>query len=209
MLHLFYVQISAAIAFIATLVGFVIGISRTRRFRGSIRVVARGAPARGTEVLWLGATFIALFWPVGIFLFPSFAYHWPPYLNFPYSSYVQVGGVVLAVLGGWLFSRSARELGKQMTPAIQIRQDHQLVQTGPYRFIRHPVYTAIMVIGLGQTLLFLSPAAAVLTALLAVLALYRARLEEALLASPEGFGATYATYISRTGRFFPRLRSSR
>jgi len=94
-----------------------------------------------------------------------------------------------------------------MTPAIQVQKDHQLLQTGPYRSIRHPVYTAIISIALGQTLFFLSPPLALVTVLLAGLAWYRARLEETLLASPAAFGKTYEVYMARTGRFLPRLHA--
>jgi len=79
------------------------------------------------------------------------------------------------------------------------------MQTGPFRYIRHPVYTAIVGAALGQTLLLLSLPLALLTLLLAGLALYRARAEEALLRSPKAFGATYDAYMARTGRFLPRL----
>jgi len=94
-----------------------------------------------------------------------------------------------------------------MTPAIQVQEGHQLLRTGPYRLIRHPVYTAIIAIALGQALLFLSAPAVLLALILFGLAEYRARLEEDLLRSPEAFGPTYDAYMTRTGRFLPRLRS--
>ena len=87
-----------------------------------------------------------------------------------------------------------------MTPVIQVQEGHQLLQTGPFRYIRHPVYTAIVTGALGQTLLFLSPPLAFLTVLLACLAMYRARLEEALLSSPQAFGAAYASKNDRISR---------
>ena len=80
------------------------------------------------------------------------------------------------------------------------------MEAGPYRFVRHPIYTAIVMIAAGQSLLFLSLPVALLAALLLVLAVYRARLEEALLGSSAPLGAAYAAYIARTGRFLPRLR---
>lgn len=170
-------------------------------------MVAKRDPPRWTEVVWLLGTTLALLWPVGIFLLPAYAYHWPSFPDFPGSWFVQILGVVLGIAGGLLFSRAARALGTQMTPAIQLQQGHQLLQSGPYRLIRHPVYTAILAIAIGQTLLFLSPLAALLTLVMAGLAEYRAHLEEDLLRSPEGFGATYDAYMARTGRFLPRLRS--
>ncbi len=90
-----------------------------------------------------------------------------------------------------------------LTPAIQVQAGHRLVETGPYRTVRHPLYTAIMLIAAGQTLLFLSLPMGVLTLILVGLATYRARLEEGLLRSPAAFGARYDAYMARTGRFLP------
>ena len=207
MLPLPFVQVCAGIALAATLVGFILGRSRLPTSNEPVRVVATRAPARGTQVVWILGTLVAVFWGIGVFLAPAYAYHWPVFPDFPSSTAVQVLGIALSVTGGILFSRAARALGRQMTPAIQVQRGHQLMQTGPYRYIRHPVYTAIIAVALGQTLFFLSGPVALLTLLLVGLAVYRARLEEALLASPAAFGTTYDSYVAHTGRFLPRLRS--
>ncbi len=207
MLSLLFVQISAVVSLVATLSGILVGLARRRRLTGPVRVMAMRNPPRWTEVVWILGTFGALLWPIGIFLIPIYAYHWPSFPDFPGSWVVQVLGVPLGIAGGMLFSRAARALGTQMTPAIQVQEGHQLLETGPYRLIRHPVYTAIVAISLGQTLLFLSPVAALLTLVMLGLAEYRAHLEEDLLRSPEAFGGAYDAYMARTGRFLPRLRS--
>jgi len=206
-LGLLFVQISAAVSLVATLAGFLVGLKRRRRPTGAVRVRLKKHPPRWTEVAWILGTFVAIFWPLGIFLLPEYAYHWPAVPDFPGSWVVQIFGVPLAIGGGMLFSRAARALGTQMTPAIQVQEGHQLLRTGPYRRVRHPVYTAILAIALGQTLLFLSPLAALLALLIFGLAEYRAHLEEDLLRSPEAFGPTYDAYMAETGRFLPRLRS--
>jgi protein-S-isoprenylcysteine O-methyltransferase Ste14 len=94
-----------------------------------------------------------------------------------------------------------------MTPAIQVAEGHQLVQVGPYRYIRHPAYTAIVSGAIGQSIVYLSPILALVALVLIGLAVYRAHLEEDLLGSPEGFGEAYSEYVTRTGRFLPRTRS--
>jgi protein-S-isoprenylcysteine O-methyltransferase Ste14 len=152
---------------------------------------------------------VAFFWPVGIFLVPMYAYHWPAFPDFAYSWVVQVLGVVLGVSGGLLYSRSVRALGARMTPVIQVRRGDELVEEGPYRVVRHPMYIAVVMISLGQTLLCLSLPAAILTLILLGLAIYRAQLEEGLLGSTEGFGTAYASYATRTGMFLPTFRSPR
>ncbi|MGA8303818.1 MAG: isoprenylcysteine carboxylmethyltransferase family protein [Thermoplasmata archaeon] len=209
MLALPIVQVCAGLALVVTCGVILIGLARRPRLTPPVEVVAAGAPAKGTQFLWIAGTLVSVLWGVGVFVAPEYAYHWPAFADFPGSWAVQVLGVALSVSGGFLFSRAAQTLGKQLTPAIQLRKDHQLIQTGPYRYIRHPVYTAIILVALGGALFFLSLPLGILTILLLGLAFYRARLEEALLAAPEAFGATYREYIARTGRFLPRLRAPR
>ena len=86
--------------------------------------------------------------------------------------------------------------------------DHQLVTDGPYRYVRHPIYTALIAIAVGTTLVFRSYLLLVLTVLSIFAHLWWAATEERLLGSPEGLGDDYRTYASRTGRFLPRVRRS-
>lgn len=205
MLSLFDVQICAGLALVAIFASILLGHLRLPASTGPIRIVAQRPPAWGTQFVWVFGTLVAVFWPVGVFIAPTYAYHWPATPDVFGVGILQAIGFVLGAAGGILFSVAARALGRQMTPAIQVRKGHQLLQTGPYHYVRHPVYTAIVTIAFGQTLLYLSPPLAALTVLLAGLAVYRARLEESLLASPLAFGGTYTSYLARTGRFLPRL----
>lgn len=173
----------------------------------------KSAPPRGNGPLaqgvWVGSAAITISWPIWALLLPGYAYLWPPILDFLGSGEIQLAGYGLAILAGLLFYFSRRALGKFMTPVIQVREDHRLVDQGPYRFIRHPVYTALVLSSVGFALFFLSPILVSVAAIQAGTAQYRARVEERLLSSPEGFGDAYRSYMARTGRFIPRLWSSR
>jgi len=201
------VRFLAALSLAALVFGFALGHWLAPRSREVVRVVARREPGRGTEVAWIAGALVAALWPIGVLLAPAYAYGWPGLPDFPYSPGIQVGGWVVSLCGGLLFFASARALGRHMTPAIQLGEGHRLVQEGPYRYIRHPVYTAIVSGAIGESVAYLSPVLASLTLVLAGLAAYRARLEEDLLGSPEAFGEVYAQYRARTGRFLPRVRS--
>jgi protein-S-isoprenylcysteine O-methyltransferase Ste14 len=83
------------------------------------------------------------------------------------------------------------------------------VSDGPYRHIRHPIYTAIIAIALGTTLVFRSYLLLGVAGLSIVAHLWWAAAEEKLLGSPEGLGDAYRTYASHTGRFLPRVRRTR
>jgi protein-S-isoprenylcysteine O-methyltransferase Ste14 len=96
-----------------------------------------------------------------------------------------------------------------MTPVVEARPTPSIVQTGPYRLVRHPTSTAVIRIGVGPALLFLRVPAAELEGVLLTLAGYRAGLEESLLGSAHGFGAANREFVGGTAGSFPRLRRLR
>ena len=155
-----------------------------------------------------GATIMVL-WPIFVLIVPSYGYDWPPVPGFPYSEVVQLVGLGVSAVGGWLFVAAASVLGRHLTPAIQVQEGHRLVQEGPYRYVRHPVYTAAMSLGIGLSLLYLTPVLGSVMVLLVGIAHYRARVEERFLSSEEAFGTAYTEYMTRTGRFFPRIHAER
>jgi protein-S-isoprenylcysteine O-methyltransferase Ste14 len=113
------------------------------------------------------------------------------------------GGILLVYLS--LFSWTHHELGKNWTGLLEIYKDHDLVVTVPYRLVRHPMYSAFFLSGIG--VLFLSANWLISGLyLLAVSAMYYDRVlpEEAMMT--ERFGDAYREYMCRTGRLFPGLR---
>ncbi|MHA1652952.1 MAG: methyltransferase family protein [Candidatus Thorarchaeota archaeon] len=84
-----------------------------------------------------------------------------------------------------------------------MEQDHRLITSGPYGAVRHPSYLSYMICFIGMFLLIPSVATAVL--LIGIPGYYSiALVEERLLL--DHFGTEYVEYMSRTGRFIPRLR---
>lgn len=103
-----------------------------------------------------------------------------------------------------LFYESHRQLGRNWSVSLQIRDNHHLVTDGLYRYVRHPMYTSFWLWALAQ--FFLLPNwVAGLAGLLGVAILYFSRVgkEEAMMRN--AFGAAYDDYAARTGRVFPRL----
>ena len=88
---------------------------------------------------------------------------------------------------------------------IVLVKNHRLVQTGPYRLVRHPMYGSTILIGLGLFLLYLNIVFLILYLPVFVINSYRAEVEEKLLSSPAGFGSHYVDYRRRTRRFIPYL----
>ncbi len=96
-------------------------------------------------------------------------------------------------------------LGRLFTVDVAIHSDHVVVQTGLYRFVRHPSYTGALVAFVGLGLFFanwLSMAALLAPIMLGVLNRVRKE-EQALLRS--SLGSEYAAYCARTKRFIPGL----
>jgi protein-S-isoprenylcysteine O-methyltransferase Ste14 len=116
-------------------------------------------------------------------------------------------GVGVGVVAGGLLNWTLRSLGKNLTDTVVTRKEHTLVTTGPYRWVRHPFYDALVLAVLASSLaaanwfLFLSGA------LWFALIIVRTRTEEEKLAAR--FGESYRLYRERTGRFFPRLSNFR
>lgn len=113
-------------------------------------------------------------------------------------------GVVLGVVSLPLLVWTRQALGSNFSPTLHVRREHTLVTSGPYLYVRHPMYTA----------LFLSMAAILLLtrnwlvggiplAGLCVIVLLRVQREEHAMI--EKFGDEYCEYMKRTGRFLPRV----
>lgn len=128
-----------------------------------------------------------------------------------HSSYaVAFAGLVLVTLG-LAFAAWARDLlGRNWSGQVIIQDDHQLVTAGPYAYVRHPLYTGLLIAIVGMSLV-IGDLGSVLGVLFAVaFSSLKASREENLLATE--FGTAYAKYRSQTGAMlpdFPTLRISR
>lgn len=93
-------------------------------------------------------------------------------------------------------------LGRNLTPMPHPRDGANLVQTGAYAGVRHPIYGGIIALAFGWGLLAASPMALLLAAVLVGFFELKSRREEAWLVEHlDG----YPEYMTRTRRFFPRL----
>jgi protein-S-isoprenylcysteine O-methyltransferase Ste14 len=110
---------------------------------------------------------------------------------------VSVGAVLLLAWVQWA-------LGKNFNTTLHVREQHTLITHGPYRWVRHPMYTALFSLGVGWLLLTANGVVGVpLPLASAILICLRVPNEEALMV--EQFGDAYRNYMARTGRFMPRL----
>jgi protein-S-isoprenylcysteine O-methyltransferase Ste14 len=108
------------------------------------------------------------------------------------------------VVAGLAFATWARDvLGRNWSAGAVIQVHHELVTAGPYAYVRHPLYTGLIVALAGTALVSGEYGALLGWVLLTSVFRMKARREERLL---EGeFGSGYAAYCRRTGRLLPRF----
>jgi protein-S-isoprenylcysteine O-methyltransferase Ste14 len=132
---------------------------------------------------------------------------WMAWASMPVPLGLRYLGTGLFVVSCALLLWTFQSLGKNLTDTVVTREEHTLVAHGPYRWIRHPLYTTVALMTSGISLMaanwFLLAVGPVVFALLVI----RTRTEEANLIAR--FGDGYRNYMERTGRFLPRIGAAR
>jgi protein-S-isoprenylcysteine O-methyltransferase Ste14 len=168
-----------------------------------VLVFAKHARSRATgkdrftlPLLWtvIGASIFA-----GFFLRAAF-----PQGRLPHPQTFYLIGLTLFVLGLIVRWIAIIHLGRFFTVNVVITEDHQLVTTGPYRYVRHPSYTGTLLVflGFGLCMLNIFSFAAVCLPISAAF-LWRMHVEEEAL--KEAFGDRYRAYAARTRRLIPAV----
>jgi protein-S-isoprenylcysteine O-methyltransferase Ste14 len=141
---------------------------------------------------------------VSLFLAVMVGRHW----DFPltrFSAAAAAAGLILAAWGAFLTSWAKIRLGAQFSTTLGVKQGHQLISVGPYAWVRHPIYTGLLLVLLGGALVYNSGAVLVLLAAPFCCFFYcQSAVEEKLLLAH--FGDEYRRYRARTGWLLPRIR---
>jgi protein-S-isoprenylcysteine O-methyltransferase Ste14 len=112
---------------------------------------------------------------------------------------ITAAGIGLALWARW-------HLGTNWSGVVTLKEGHELIRTGPYRTIRHPIYTGIL-IGLLGTAVTLGEIRGLLAIALGWLSFYiKARREESFLS--QEFGAAFQEHQRHTGMFLPKMAGS-
>lgn len=131
--------------------------------------------------------------------------NWMAWSSLPIPVWLRWVGLALAVAGGTVWVWTVHTLGKNLTDTVVTRKDHSLVTSGPYRWVRHPFYTALAVGVVGGSLAIASWFFLVLGGLVVGFLVARTKIEEEKL--QERFGEDYRDFMRKTGRFLPRMWS--
>jgi protein-S-isoprenylcysteine O-methyltransferase Ste14 len=112
-------------------------------------------------------------------------------------------GVILTIVGHGLAVWARLSIGRNWSPMIEMKKDHELKQRGPYGIVRHPIYSGFMLATLGTALVYGAWSGVVAVVLIAAGWGYKARLEENALR--EQFGEEYDRYARRVKGLIPFL----
>jgi protein-S-isoprenylcysteine O-methyltransferase Ste14 len=185
-----------AVVLIATIVTVLIRAPHGKRSR-TVKV------AKSRKGL-LEASLLAVVWMAFFLPILWIATPWLAFANFPLNPFPLILGSLLLALSLWLFYRSHADLGTNWSITLEIRESHRLVTEGLYRYVRHPMYSALLLYGFGQAVVIpnwvAGPFYAVAMVLLFAL---RLRPEEELMR--DQFNGEYDAYASRTKRLVPGI----
>jgi protein-S-isoprenylcysteine O-methyltransferase Ste14 len=132
----------------------------------------------------------------------SVATGWPEFARTD-PSWWQIGlGAAVMVLALVLFRKTHKALGKMWSVSLDIREKHELVTSGIYRRLRHPMYTAFWTMALAQALLVPNVVAGLAGLVgFGTLFFFRIGPEERMM--EETFGDAYRNYRQKTARIIP------
>jgi len=112
-------------------------------------------------------------------------------------------GVACSALGYALIFFSGVALGRQYSPEVTIQNDHQLITSGVYRYIRHPRYFGIIALAVGVSFVFRSWIGLIACLVCCGILLFRIKDEETLLHMM--FGQEWEAYCQRSWRLIPYI----
>ena len=145
-------------------------------------------------IVWVGimvsvvaGVYVAAYWPVAAL---------------PHGQIFAFGGVILFVVGLSLRWWAIITLGRFFTVDVTIEKDHELVERGPFRLVRHPSYAGVLLAFVGFALT-LRNWVALLVILAPIFAVFIRRMNVEEEALSRALGSRYADYMRRTKRLVP------
>ena len=160
------------------------------------RAQSKGKDRLTLPLLWLVIT-LSIF--AGFYCRAAF-----PQFRLPHRSFFYLAGLLLFAFGLIIRWLAIIQLGRFFTVNVAIAEDHELVTTGLYRYVRHPSYSGTLLTFLGFGLCLLNWLSLVVIFVPVTIAfLWRMRIEE--MALREAFGPGYQKYAAATARIVPLI----
>jgi protein-S-isoprenylcysteine O-methyltransferase Ste14 len=133
----------------------------------------------------------------------EFAIAWSRKYFVPNAPEVQWAGVAVMVVGLGFACWARVHLGTNWSGTVTLKEGHELIRTGPYRNIRHPIYTGILIGFLGWAIVGGQVRGLIGMAVVWLSFYIKARHEEKFLA--QEFGPKFEEHAQQTGMFLPKV----
>ena len=128
---------------------------------------------------------------------------WIKFLIIPFPQFVSWLGVFGGIFGIALLTWVHIHLGKQWSADLQLNPDHQLIESGPYSRIRHPMYTALITVYLALGIVSSNYIISTVFIMIIFSVVIRIPDEEKMMMGK--FGERYKIYMQKTGRLLPKF----
>jgi protein-S-isoprenylcysteine O-methyltransferase Ste14 len=145
---------------------------------------------------------LGAFWSMSVVLY-GLVPQWVAWAKLHLPIWMRSIGVAFGIGSLILLAWSDHHLGANFSPTLRIRDEHTLVQSGPYRCIRHPIYLSGVMFLIAMLLVTSNWFVGLCWAGVLVVYAHRIPIEENLML--EKFGDSYREYMNRTGRLLPKL----
>jgi len=124
------------------------------------------------------------------------------FLQFTLPEFLNMFSIIIAIIGCFIIIIAMLQLNKNLSPFPTPKSNSQLIQSGLYKYIRHPIYTGILFLLFGYGIYLNSSFKILVTISLYVLFYYKTSYEEQRLHLKF---SGYLEYKNKTGRFLPKL----
>ena len=141
-----------------------------------------------------------IFVGIQFFLFVCFILDFTVLLPIP--NLFRTLGLIVAIIGLLIFIIAILQLNKNLSPFPTPKNNSHLIQNGLYKYVRHPIYSGIIVFVFGSSVYFASVYKMSISFLLLILFYYKSKYEERLL---ENKFSNYSAYKFKTGGFIAKI----
>lgn len=118
--------------------------------------------------------------------------------------WLRIAGIILAILSLVYFYYIHKSLGANWSPTLELKTEHQLIKSGPYKYIRHPMYAQMWIWSIAQ-IFILSNSISGFSGIIGCAILYFIRVPKEEKMMTDRFGAEYTKYMKETGRVLPKI----
>lgn len=121
----------------------------------------------------------------------------------PHTNFIGIIGLVFCILGAIIACWSRYKLGRNWSLSVQKKENHELIQSGIYKIVRHPIYTGLLLLFFGNTII-VGDYRGIIAVLIVFISFWlKLTKEEKLLT--ENFGSQYIEYRKRTKALIPYI----